>query len=72
MHAVIGTMDGESAAPQIGIAGSEISRRLGPRQIGVSKGIRSVASITICRPFQIALYSIDHTAISTYAAVTEN
>jgi hypothetical protein len=38
MHAVIGTMDGESAAPQIGIAGSEISRRLGPRQIGVSKG----------------------------------
>jgi hypothetical protein len=55
--------------------------RLGQRAIGQQPArgrpafrgrIRSVASITICRPFQIALYSIDHTAISACAAVTEN
>jgi hypothetical protein len=55
--------------------------RLGQRDIWQSPArgrpafrewIRSVASITICRPFQIALYSIDHTAISACAAVTEN
>lgn len=34
-------------------------------------GIRSVASITICRPRQFALSSIGHTAITASAAMTE-
>jgi hypothetical protein len=62
-------MDRDATNRHLGQRDLQTPRRRKPT---FREGIRSVASITICRPFQIALYSIDHTAISTYAAVTEN
>jgi hypothetical protein len=55
-----------------GTSGGKTSDRTSAAAWAFREGIRSVASITICGPSPIALYSIDYTAITTYAAMTEN